>query len=167
MIYLSGVHNYKRFSSWVFNGPSVSDSGCCSENCAHNSPQELLPLAKTPQRRTMYFVFASAFDSYNGKVTLSWHLSFLSEPSFPRQYSFRIWRYLADNRRLMVVLFIFGITITPYINDIFGPKNPNLSAFGSKSEWCLNDHTQFFGQFCLGKWTIFEKGCFCPQKTPA
>ena len=30
----------------LFNGPSVRDSGWCSEKCAHNPTQELLPPAK-------------------------------------------------------------------------------------------------------------------------
>ena len=36
-------------------GPSVSDSGCCSEDCAHNPAQELLPRAKSPLRPTIHF----------------------------------------------------------------------------------------------------------------
>ena len=37
------MHTY--FLEPLFNGPSVRDSGWCSEKCAHNPTQELLPPA--------------------------------------------------------------------------------------------------------------------------
>ena len=50
------------------------------------------------------------------------------------------------------------------IYDIFGPENPCLLAFGSRSMRFLGVHTQIFSQLWWGKWPFLQKVCFCLKK---
>ena len=64
-------------------------------------------------------------------------------------------RYQIGRTRMIMYLCIY---------DIFGPENPCLLAFGSRSMRFLGVHTQIFSQLWWGKWPFLQKVCFCLKK---